>query len=124
MIGWLLWVDGDPAPRIDLSNFVDSLVDTSDALVAFKFAEGVAETLIPVPLDEVDWEDTHAFGGDLTNNPIPDDILNGPEHVLTLTKMLLNGIPWYEWTPNNPDLDWTLRVFIAEVTRVPEFQLI
>ena len=124
MIDWMLWADGDPAPRIDLSGFVDSLVDTTDALVAFHFAEAVAELLMPVPVDQVDWEDSNEFGGDLVSNPIPQNILSGPPHVLTLTKMLLRGIPWYEWNPTNPDLDWTLRLFIAEVTRVPEFQLI
>ena len=124
MIDWLLWVDGDPAPRIDLTTFVDSLVDTSSALVSFEFAEAVADRLMPVPLDEIDWEDSYSFGGDLISNPIPQSILNGPSHVVTLTKMLLKGVPWYEWNPTNPSLDWTLRLFISDVSRLPEFQLI
>lgn len=120
---WLLWVN-DIAPRLDIYSSLEKLVDFQDPNVAFRVGPAVVEHLFAVPIEELDVESISAsFAGDLTTHPIPQDVANGPAYVRDLTKMFLNGVPWYEWNPYNPDLDWVYRLFLQQIVQIPEFQL-
>ena len=87
---------------------------------------------MPIRLEELNVEPVGGnFGGDLVNNPIPEEIANGPAYVYELSKRFLMGIPWYEWRDiwdsNDPDVQETVHYilisFLNYVTQLPEFQL-
>ncbi len=123
IIDWMVWV-GEESERYSLDPFMNQLVDTSDPLVAFKFPVAIVEALFAPHIDMLDIENiTSEFAGDLQSNPIPDEVLNGPEYAINLAKMFLSGVPWYEWNPFNTELDWIRRLFIAQITRLPEYQM-
>ena len=121
--GWMLW-ESNEAPQLDLIGMLSQLTDISNPHIAFKVAPAFVEHLFAIPIEELDIEEVSAgFAGDLTTHPIPQEILDGPPYVLNLTKLFLNGVPWYEWSPYNTDLDWVLRLFLMQIAQIPEFQL-
>ena len=57
-------------------------------------------------------------------DPIPDDVLNGPEHELFLAQIFLQGtFPWYEWRIDRTETDTILNLYLRFLTQLPEFQL-
>ncbi|NND72921.1 MAG: DUF1800 domain-containing protein [Rhodothermales bacterium] len=123
VIDWMVWV-GEEEDRYSLDPFMNAITDPTDSQIAFKFATAVVEALFAPEISDLDIEViTTPFSGDLNSNPIPSEIANGPEYRINLAKMFLSGIPWYEWSPYNTELDWVKRLFLAQITRLPEFQM-
>ena len=123
MIGWFQW-PGEIAPGTDFEALASQLLDISDPLLVFKLPAAIVEHCFAVDIEELDIESVSVdFSGDLVSNPIPDEIQNGPAYVRDLAKMMLHGVPWYEWSIYNTDLDWTIRLFMGDIARLPEFQL-
>lgn len=97
----------------------------------FQVALAVAEHLIAIPLPYASIPDKTStpYAGDLVRNPIPARLASEPRYVQDLTKIMLAGVPWYEWASmptTGPGLTKTsvLRVFIQYLaTEVPEFLL-
>ena len=102
----------------------------SDPSDPFRLPTDLAQTLLPVPLDEVGIFDIEEdFGGDPALPP-PQEFLNGPRHAVNLSKILLNGSPHYEWprfTENNPENEEEAREqllrFLSYLIQLPEYQL-
>ncbi len=120
-LGWLIWSDETTAP-LDFVGLLESLVDTTDPHLAFRVGPALVEHLVGVPISELDIETvSRDFAGDLTNNPIPDFVVNGPAYMTNLAKLLLDWVPWYEWSPYNEQLGYLLRNFVMYITRLPEY---
>ncbi len=109
----------------DLLPLAASLHDTNDPAAALYLPTALAEFLLALPLADVEIpEITDEFGGDLVNNPLPDDIKNGPEHVRNLAKLFLAGLPWYEWYLYNTGSHNYLQAYVRSILKYPEFQLL
>ncbi len=109
---------------------VDLIVKISDPSDPFRVAIDLAETLIPISLAETGIRTVEeAFGGD-PNFPVPDAILNGPEHYVNLSKILLDGAPFYDWPPivdassaGTDDVRALLRAYLSYLVQLPAYQL-
>ena len=137
----LYLIYGNPEPEeeddagfngANLRGLSEKLYDQNDALAPFRLPAALVEHLMPIRLEELNVEPVGGnFGGDLVNNPIPEEIANGPAYVYELSKRFLMGIPWYEWRDiwdsNDPDVQETVHYilisFLNYVTQLPEFQL-
>ncbi|MFQ5568589.1 MAG: DUF1800 family protein [Rhodothermales bacterium] len=116
-------IDLVPVAEI-LLNTQDIPLEPSDPVSVFTLPTALAETLLPVPLESLDINaPSEGFTGDLINNPIPADTLNGPPHVLDLTKIFLAGVPWYEWNLYRLEAPQLLLAYTRYLTQLPEFQL-
>ncbi len=102
----------------------------SDPSNPFALPTDLARLLLPVPLGESSIRDVPTeFGGD-PNRPPPQAFLDGPAYAIDLTKILLDGAPWYDWpdfsvdTPDNvAAARLQLRTFLAYLVELPEYQL-
>ncbi len=112
---------------LDLLNFVplaEQLYDPQSPLAAFYLPLALAEHFIPVPVSELDIQDVDGgFAGDLVNNPIPQEIENGPEYVKTLAKAFLAGTPWYEWYLYQENANLRIFAYLRYLLQTPEYQL-
>jgi len=128
----LRWIAGDIAIfggggslEPNLIPLAASLHDPNDPAAAFYLPTAMAEFLLALPLTDVEIpEITDEFGGDLVNNPLPDDIMNGPAYVRNLAKAFLAGLPWYEWYLYNNGAHNHLQAFVRNLLTYPEFQLL
>ena len=129
---FLVFGDNNVYPALDLKLAAETLLTNADGTIdpnnptsVFTLAVLLAEHLMPVPLDTLD---LHApqdgFIGDLANNPIPDEVLNGPAHEQDLAKIFLLGqFPWYEWSLDHPLAAAVLMFYARNLAQYPEFQL-
>jgi len=99
------------------------LVDPDDPLAAFKVPVALAEHFLSVPLEEMEFDAPRDFSGDLETFPIPEEVLNGPAHVLELTRIFLGGFPWYVWNLNRQGISFGMLLYMRWLTSLPEFQL-
>lgn len=84
----------------------------------------LAEHLVPVApelLDVVPVEEP--FAGNLNDFPIPADVANGPRYRQDLAKILLAGVPWYEWSLDANVAGKLLPPFLNYLFQMPEYQL-
>ncbi|MEM1125732.1 MAG: DUF1800 domain-containing protein [Bacteroidota bacterium] len=111
-------------PPLDLVPMALDLHDPAQPGAVFYLAEAMATHLLAVPLDTVQLEvSDEPFTGNLVDNPIPDDILQGPPHRLALTKVMLAGVPWYEWDLSIALANNYLLLFTRYLIQLPEYQL-
>ena len=129
---FLVFGDNDVYPALDLVPASETLLASSDGSIdpndpasVFTLAVLLAEHLMPVPLDTLDLHTPQdGFVGDLANNPIPDEVLNGPAYAVDLAKIFLLGqFPWYEWSLNHPLAPAVLMFYARNLAQYPEFQL-
>jgi uncharacterized protein (DUF1800 family) len=106
-------------------------IKVSDPTNPFRLAVDLAETMIAIPLAETGVREVaEPFAGD-PRIPVPSEVLNGPAHVRNLSKILLDGTPFYEWPPitdvNSPraeDARRLLRGYLAYLVQLPAYQLV
>lgn len=111
-------------PPIDLIPFAEEIHDPLDPAAAFHLPVAMAEHLLPIPLDDLRFDaPDEPFAGDLVNNPIPEDIANGPRYVLDLAKIFLGSVPWYEWSLYFDQSPALVLQFARYVMHLPEYQL-
>ncbi|MCB0719347.1 MAG: DUF1800 domain-containing protein [Bacteroidetes bacterium] len=109
---------------------VELAIKVSDPSDPFRIAIDLAETFIPISLSETGIRTVdEPFGGD-PNFPIPDEIANGPEYYRNLSKILLDGAPFYEWplvtdvnSPGTEDIRKLLRAYLSYLIQLPAYQL-
>lgn len=124
MTDFLLFGDGAENQPVDFTNMARSFPEASDQYAAFLLPIALAQFLLPVPLESLKIpEPAEAFGGDLVNFPIPDFVTNGPAYGVSLAKMFLAGIPWYEWNIDEELAPTSLLLFIRYLTQIPEYHL-
>ncbi|MEM6326845.1 MAG: DUF1800 domain-containing protein [Bacteroidota bacterium] len=112
--------DQPRSPAIDLAAVYDTYGGT-DSLSFYRFPVEVAKALLAVPLAEASIEPVS--GGYAGGVPVPDAVLNAPAHEQDLTKLFLQGAPWYE-IPGNADLRRDLAMeYLIRLGELPEFQL-
>ncbi len=100
------------------------LHDPGDPLLVFKLPVLLVEYFIAVPPDQLSVESSAAdFGGDLDTYPIPAEIMEGPQHVLDLTKVFLQGKPWYEWHLGQAGIVFFMLDYVQFLIELPEYQL-
>ena len=100
------------------------LVDSNDPMIAFKLPAALASHFLAVPPDQLGFESpAQGFAGDLVTYPIPQEIMDGPQHVRDLAKIFLQGIPWYEWSLSHPAIVFNLLDYLQFMTELPEYQL-
>ncbi|RMH66798.1 MAG: DUF1800 domain-containing protein, partial [Bacteroidetes bacterium] len=112
----------DVMPPMDLTALAEALHDPDDPLAPFKLPVALAEHFLPAPLAEIGFD---AGGIDFAGGsaPVPDEILNGPEHERELAKIFLEDVPWYEWSLSLEGAPFVLLRFVRYLMQVPEFQL-
>ncbi len=129
---FLIFGDNNLYPFLDLLPLsqhllttTDGSIDPNDAGSVFTLAVKLAEHLLPVPLETLDLSPpSDGFVGDLANNPIPDEVLNGPAHALDLAQIFLLGqFPWYEWSLDHMLASAVLLFYVRSLTQLPEYQL-
>jgi len=114
----------DRNDALDLVALAEKLHDPDDALAAFTLPVALAQHLLSVPLDLLDLPTANLdFAGDLANNPIPDEIAYGPAYIRDLTRLFLDGVPWYEWDLQLSNAPRHVRTYILALTLLPEYQL-
>ena len=109
---------------------IDLAFKISDPSDPFSIAIDVAETIMPLALDEIGIREVEEpFGGN-PDIPVPDQVLNGEPHVRNLSKILLDGSPFYEWpfiedeeSAGIDDARKFVRAFIAYLVQLPAYQL-
>lgn len=109
---------------------VELAIKVSDPSDPFRIAIDIAEVFIPVPLAQTGIREvSEPFGGD-PNIPIPDEVLNGPSYLRDLSKILLDGAPFYEWpqitdtdSPGAEDVRTLLRGYLKYLVQLPAYQL-
>ena len=109
---------------LDLTALAETLYDPDGLPAVFAMPVALAEHLLSVPLDLLDLPTANLdFAGDLINNPLPRAVADGPAYVRNLTKLLLDGIPWYEWDLDRPNVPRYLRNYVRALISLPAFQL-
>ncbi len=109
---------------ITLVPLAQKLVDENDPLLAFKLPEALASHFLAVPPDQLGFEASNQdFAGDLVTYPLPQEILDAPQHVRDMAKIFLQGNPWYEWDLHHPAVLFTLLDYLRFLTELPEYQL-
>jgi uncharacterized protein (DUF1800 family) len=109
---------------------VELAMKVSDPSDPFRIAIDLAEVLIPIPLSETGIRDVaEPFGGD-PNIPLPQEVVNGPEYLRNLSKILLDSAPFYEWplitdtnSPGVDDVRKLLRSYLTYLVQLPAYQL-
>lgn len=115
---------GRQSRTIDFADIGVRLADPGDPDHAFRLPLVLTERLFAVGPEALDLPPIDApFAGDLVTHPIPDWVLASPEHVVTLAKMFLAGLPWYEWSPYAIGSGTRIAAFLQELAHLPEFQL-
>lgn len=110
---------------LDLVSLVTSIHDPNDPEAAFHLPVKLTALFLAVPAASLDLAAIEApFAGNLVQHPVPDWVLNGPEHVPTLAKMFLGGLPWYEWSPVQEGAHTLVAGFLQQIAHLPEFQLV
>jgi hypothetical protein len=110
---------------LDLVSLVSSLHDPNDSEAAFHLPVKLAILFLAVPPESLDLASIEApFAGNLVQHPVPDWVSTGPEHVPTLAKMFLGGLPWYEWSPSQVGAHTRIAGFLQQLAHLPEFQLV
>ncbi len=109
--------------KLNLVGLARDLVDSADPLAAFKVPEALAAHFLSIPLDTLVLDAPAEFSGDLQTYPIPDEIRNGPQHVLDLAKIFLRGMPWYEWRLEREGIAWDVTKYVQFLVHLPEHQL-
>ncbi len=110
-------------PPLDLVPMAEELHDPFSPLAVFDLPRAMAEHLLPVPLDALNLDGGGEFGGDLQNNPLPQEIVDAPLYVQDLAKIFLAGVPWYEWNLYLDEAAALLLNFARYLTNLPEYQL-
>jgi uncharacterized protein (DUF1800 family) len=124
MTDFLLFGDNGQNP-IDLLPLVGQFPESTDPLAAFRLPVAMAEHFLNVPVESLDIGTvTEEFSGDLVNNPIPQEVLDGPAYRRDLAKIFLAGVPWYEWNLEEELAPWTLLFFLRYLSQHPEFHLV
>jgi len=109
---------------------IEWVLKVSDPSDPFRLAPDLAQILIPTPLDVTGIRKVEEpFGGN-PNVPPPPDVLNGPAYLRDLSKILLDGFPYYEW-PFITDVDSEgvgdarnlLIEYLAYLVQLPAYQL-
>ena len=109
---------------IDVLPLARKLYDQNDPLLVFRMPVALAEHFVAAPADQLGFESPDEdFGGDLVNHPIPQEIVDGPQYVRDLTKIFLQGKPWYEWHMMQPGLFFFMLQYVKFLAELPEFQL-
>ncbi len=109
---------------IDLTAMASLLPDSDGILSAFTLPLAIAEFLLPVRLAELDISRVDdEFSGDLIANPIPIEILNGPTYAISLAKLFLGDVPWYEWSLDEDGANGRLLSYVQYLMQLPEYQL-
>ena len=109
---------------------IDLAFKISDPSDPFSIAVDVAETMMPLALDEIGIREVEEpFGGN-PDIPVPDQVVNGEPYVRNLSKILLDGSPFYEWpfiedeqSEGIDDARKFVRAFIAYLVQLPAYQL-
>lgn len=104
--GYRAWLDANTLPLRWL--YGDALLPQQQTLQALALA-------LPAPHDP--YALTADFAAHFLAVPASDDDL------ATYTEILLNGIPDYEWNPNDPGAEARLLGLAAYLLRLPEYQL-
>jgi len=111
-------------PSLDLIPFAAAIHDPAELTAAFRLPVAMAEHLLSVPIEEISIDaPDEPFAGDLVNHPIPQEILDEPDHVRTLAKIFLAGVPWYEWNLYLDQSPAQLLQFTRYLMHLPEYQL-
>jgi uncharacterized protein (DUF1800 family) len=119
-----LLTGGDGTMLADLVPLAETAYDPQDPLAAFYLPRALAELMFAVPLEELDIKSTdNDFAGDLLAFPIPPEVLNEPEYVLTLAKAFLAGTPWYEWSVFQQGAGVRIYFYLRYLMQLPEYQL-
>lgn len=110
--------------EMDWTDMIPMYQDPESTHPAVSFALNLAESFFAVPLEHVSIPEIDTpFAGDLTNAPLPDDLLNGPQWRINLVKIFLGPTPWYEWSADSP-FAWTfVRNYVVALSQFPEYQL-
>lgn len=115
---------GRMTPFITLIQTAEQLHDPNSPLAVFDLPVRLAAYMMAVPLENVSIPTiSENFGGDLSNNPIPDEVLNGPSYTLDLAKIFLNGVPWYEWFLYADGAYSLIANYVRFLLQLPEYQL-
>ena len=109
---------------------IDVVQKISDPSDPFRIAQDLAEVFVPIPLEVTGIRDVREpFGGN-PDIPVPDQILNGPEYLRNLSKILLDGSPFYEWplivdenSEGIQDARKLVRAYMAYLIQLPAYQL-
>ncbi len=109
---------------------IDVVLKISDPSDPFRIAIDLAEVFLPIPLEETGIREVREpFGGN-PDIPIPDEIANGPAYVRNLSKILLDGSPFYEWplivdetSEGVVDARRLIRSYMAYLIQLPAYQL-
>lgn len=109
---------------------IELIIKISDPSDPFRIAVDLAETFIPIGLSETGIRTVdEPFGGN-PDFPIPEEITNGPEHIENLSKIFLDGAPYYEWplitdvnSPGTDDVRKLLRAYLTYLVQLPAYQL-
>ncbi len=103
---------------------VEMLHDPNDPNAAFTLPVALAEHLLPVSLELLELHvSEEPFAGDLDNNPLPDEVVNGPAYARNLAKLFLGNTPWYEWNLQSAGSARLISTYIQQLNFLPEFQL-
>lgn len=120
----MLLFSGRNNQPIDLTVMASKLPDADGILSAFTLPLALAEYLLPVQLAELDISPVdEEFSGDLIDNPVPVEILNGPTYATSLAKVFLGDVPWYEWSLEEDGANGRLLSYVQFLMQLPEFQL-
>jgi len=110
--------------QLDMFQLAESVHDSDDRMAVFNLPVALAQHFLGIQVEELDiLIPADDFGGDLQQNPMPESIVNGPPHVLNLTKVFLAGTPWYEWSPYNDGAPALIFNYILALNQAPDFQL-
>lgn len=109
---------------------IDLAFKISDPSSPFSLAVDIAETIMPLSLDELGVREVEEpFGGDPAI-PIPNEVQNGEPYVRNLSKILLDGSPFYEWpliedenSIGIEDARRFVRAYLGYLVQLPAYQL-
>ena len=127
-IRWLindyLVFSGRNEQPIDLVPLALAVHDPDAPDAAFQLPHALAKTLLPVPVEQVTLDPPDAgFAGDLIGNPLPQSVMDAPQHVRDLSLIFLAGVPWYEWSLYLEQSNVLLAGFVRYLINLPEYQL-
>ena len=109
---------------VDLTLLAERLHDPYRRGRSLYLTHTPGRTLFAVDLEALDIADIEDdFAGDLTNNPLPDTLLNASPHVQNLAKLMLGPVPWYEWDLYANGAAQRLRTYVRNLALLPEFHL-
>lgn len=118
-----LWPGQFGSFKVNAVTITRELVDSNDPMAVFKVPVALAEFFLAVPLESIVIDAPPEFAGDLMVNPIPDEVQNGPDYVLDLTRIFLRGFPWYSWDLNRQGIAYQTMEYVRWLVGLPEYQL-